>query len=66
MPGRGLRERAIGAFVVREGGLPLAPIVVDLAERWVEVALCVPVRGAVPDRGADSILVLVVPRRETL
>ena len=66
MPDRGLRERAIGALVVREGGLPLAAVVVDLAEREVEVAMDVPVRVATVDRGADALLVLVVLRGETL
>ena len=39
LPVRGRGERAVGPLVVRERGLPLSAVVVDLAEREVEVAL---------------------------
>ena len=66
LPDCRLRERAIGPLVVRERRLPLSPVVVDLAEREVQVALGDPVGGALHHRGADAVLVLVGPRREAL
>ena len=66
LSGRGLRERTVGSLVVHEGCLPLAAVVVDLAERKVQIALRGPVRGAVLDRGADAALVLVGPCGEAL
>ena len=65
---RGRRERAVGPLVVPERGLPLPAVVVDLAEREVEVALHVRVRRGVCRHGTDAVgvLVLVRPGREAL
>ena len=45
---------------MRERGLPLSAVVVDLAQREVQVALRALVRGAVSGRDADAVRILVV------
>ena len=56
----------LALLVVCECALMLSPIVVDLAERQVQIALRVLVRGAALGRGTDAVLVLVVLRGEPL
>ena len=61
-----LRERPVCLVVVREGRVPVAAIVMDLAEREMEIAPGFTIRGRMLGRCQDEGCVRIVLRGESL